>query len=76
MAKGHAFRRRKRIVCDIDPDEFDRIARAAIPGETTMAGKIRTLLEWGLEALDPPRECASAAGKPTRGEERASATGK
>lgn len=42
----------KRIVCDIDPDEFDRIKAARLPGCTSMAEKIRLLLEWGLDAWD------------------------
>lgn len=53
-AEGHVHRNRLRIVCDLDPEEFDRIAAADIPGcpRGVMAPKIRTLIEWGLEALE------------------------
>lgn len=52
IVKGHSHRGRTRIVCDIDPDEFDRIKAARLPGCTSMAEKIRLLLEWGLDAWD------------------------
>lgn len=54
QARGHEHRRARRIVCDIDPEDFDRIAAADIPGcpPGVMAPKIRTLIEWGLEALE------------------------
>ena len=61
QAKGHPHRNRLRIVIDIDRADFDRIAAADIPGcrAGVMAPRIRTLIEWGLEALDehspPPR---------------------
>ena len=57
QAVGHPHRNRVRIVCDLDPEDFDRIAAAQIPGcpRGVMAPKIRTLIEWGLEALEDPR---------------------
>ena len=55
-AIGHLKGRQKRIVCGFDPDEFDRIAGADIPGETSMVGRIRVLAEWGLEALETQGE--------------------
>lgn len=56
-AQGHVHRQRVRIVCDLDPDEFERIRDADIPGcpRGVMAPKIRTLIEWGLEALEDSR---------------------
>ena len=61
QAVGHQHRNRVRIVCDLDPEDFDRIAAAKIAAcpDGVMAPKIRTLIELGLEALDehspPPR---------------------
>ena len=57
QAVGHPHRNRLRIVCDLDSEDFDRIAAAQIPGcpDGVMAPKIRTLIEWGLEALEDPR---------------------
>lgn len=53
QAKGHRHRNRLRIVIDIDREDFERIAAADIPGcrPGVMAPRIRTLIEWGLEAL-------------------------
>ena len=52
-AVGHPHRNRLRIVIDIDRADFERIAAADIPGcrPGVMAPRIRTLIEWGLEAL-------------------------
>ena len=51
--QGHFHRNRLRIVIDIDREDFERIAAADIPGcrPGVMAPRIRTLIEWGLEAL-------------------------
>ena len=61
QAKGHPHRNRLRIVIDLARADFARIAAADIPGcrPGVMAPRIRTLIEWGLEALEerspPPR---------------------
>ena len=51
--QGHFHCNRLRIVIDIDREDFERIAAADIPGcrPGVMAPRIRTLIEWGLEAL-------------------------
>lgn len=54
-AAGHPFRGRKRIVCDLDPDDFDRIAAMCLPGCRSMAAKIRLLIEWGMMAQEDDR---------------------
>lgn len=51
-ARGHTFRNKQRIVCDIDPEDFEKIRNADLPGCPTMSARIRLLIEWGLMALD------------------------
>lgn len=52
MARGHGYRNRRRIVCDIDEDVWAEIQLSPdIVGKST-SEKIRTLIEWGLMALD------------------------
>ncbi len=59
MACGHAHRRRLRIMCDLDPEEFERINAAKVPGCRSMSAKLRVLIEWGLMVLeDDERENA------------------
>lgn len=50
--KGHMHQGRLRIVCDLDPVDFQRIAALDLPDCKSMASKIRLLIEWGLMALD------------------------
>lgn len=49
-AEGWRHRKRLRLVCDIDPETFKVIRDTELPGCGSMAERIRTLLEWGLEA--------------------------
>jgi hypothetical protein len=51
IVKGHSHRGRTRIVCDIDPDEFDRIKAARLPGCTSMAEKNPPLTRMGAGRL-------------------------
>ena len=53
---GHDHRGRKRIVCDLDCEDFERIKAANFLGCNSMAERIRTLIVWGLMALDEVEE--------------------
>lgn len=41
-----------KLVCAIDPETFAQIRARAVEKKTSVAEIVRTLIEWGLEAVD------------------------
>lgn len=56
MARGHLYRNRRRIVCDIDEDVWVEIQKVPDGFAKSTSAKIRLLIEWGLMAIDGETE--------------------
>lgn len=52
VAKGHVWRGQRRVVCAFDIETFEFIQSRAVKMKTSFAEQVRTLVEWGIEALE------------------------